>query len=707
MPIHWSIAGFCARCLRSTEGDRIRGSTLVVVLGALVAHAPTGLHAQGVRFTLAPSAEHVWWDKALGLENAPLYGARLGADFGPLVSVSGFYHLGQHLGVSRDSARTALGAFTGARRTETDVQAYGATLALRLSPARLAPFLSAGAGVTRFVPDSAVTRDLITVRLGTGLQYDPSPNLRAMVMIENARFRLDQGQLFAPTAALVLATDTKTMRSNWALSAALGLAIGGTRGDDDTDSWSAGSIPVEAFAGRLEFDDKSIQRQALVGVRTGVDVGQYVGLRAFYWQGRSGNLEERRPLQSYGGEAQLNLTRSRGPSPYLVFGAGRLDFGKDFRDRAGRGRDPETALIGGAGVALRLSDQLRLTAAVRDYLRGPQNLDSLRSTTQISNNLLYQVGVGFDFGRSHSQRKAPGREADDRRTPPDRRARRMVDTVFVDRDSLRTRRELDPRAGARTITLPAPLVGELYVRYGDSTQRTIPGRGAISSPATAANDSLVRTLRAQIDSLEAQLRAGAPAADRDAQLRTLRARIDSLALRLRDKASMPPEAVIVTAPAASRPPRTPEPAPIMQVSEVSPYVAGFGQLALGVMLDAGPILGIPALHLVPDFALGLGSDPSISLAVGAQFNFAQMTVHTPGLYQPYVRAGLGFLAASGDRDSKFGLNLAYGLTYTPERRPQTRSTDHERRTPSLFVEHQGIDFFSTNRFLLGVRVKTR
>lgn len=745
---------------------------LAAAIGAgvsLAIMAPATMHGQGVRFTLAPSGEYVWWDKSLKIEDGALYGGRLGADFGSLVSVSGFYHIGEKFGVTRDSLGAAGLPLVGPWKTNTRIMSYGGNVALRLSPARFAPFASVGAGVMRFEPDSAARRDQINYRYGGGFQYDPSPNLRAIVMVEDSRFRLAPGQLFSSTPGGISLADRRATRSNWTLSAALGVAIGGKVDEGASDEkWSTGSIPLEAFAGRLEFDDETMDNQALVGVRTGIDVGQYVGLRGFYWQGRSGDLKQREPTQSYGGEAQFNFTRSRGPSPFLVLGAGRLDYADDYRDRTGRVREDETALIAGAGVALRLSDKLRLNAAVRDYVRGPQDLDSIASTSQLTNNLMYTVGIAFDFGRTRTERArpAPRRNDDwdsresmrdrlrdslrdemrdgnrDRDGQPPRGMRgdmrgdrRVVDTVYLDRDSSRVVRGGAPRAGERMIMLPVPTVGELYVRYGDSTQTTVRARGgslmvsdsANRTPRSMPNDSLVRMLRAQVDSLEVRLREPSRNQDSEAEIRALRARIDSMDTRVRANTARPPQPNVVVMP--GNPPRDDRRSVVvigqdtvrrenivtviqpsnmaMQISEVSPYVAGFGQLAFGVMLDAGPVFGVQALRFVPDFALGVGEDASLSLAGGAQYNFADIKLSTPGLYRPYVRAGLGFLASSGDRDSEFGVNVAYGVTYSRDGTGNQAVTDADRRKPLLFVEHQGINFFSTNRFLLGLRFRTR
>lgn len=740
--------------------NRVALTTVATLALVASAAAAPDAHAQGVRFTLAPSAEYTWWDKSLGIEDAPFYGGRFGADFGSLLSLSAYYHRANGLGVARDSLLSSGVVQLGPRRTTTDISDFGGNLAIRLSTGRIAPFLSAGAGVMRFEADSMERQDQINYRYGGGIQYDATPNIRAMVMVEDSRFRLAPGTLFTSTTGGNSLAERRVTRSNWTASAGLGIAIGGaldqqTDDDERAERWSIGSVPLEAFAGRLDFDDKSLPRQALVGVRTGIDVGQFVGLRAFYWQGRSGNLRDKQSLQSYGGEAQFNFTRSRGPSPFIVLGAGRLDFGEDYRDTLGRARDVETALIAGAGVAFRLTDNFRLNVAVRDYVRGPQDLDSLATTDQLTNNLMYTVGLGFDLGRS--RKSMPSRDERDARAERERTMRdrddrddRMMtrdaellrmrrdmaarDTIVDGRDSMMVMERRVVRQNAQPpvqparptmITLPAPTVGELYIRYGDSTQRTIrvtpadAQRMSDSTTARNANDAMLRELRGQIERLEARLRtpdAAGKETVKDEEVRALRARLEALETQLRmtpPSAAATPSVVVVpsstnttSAPTTSSmsAPMMSDGASAMKIQQVSPYLAGFDQLVIGAQLDMGPLFDIASLRLVPDFAIGLGNDPSVSLAVGAQYDFGALRLSTQGTYRPYLRAGLGFLAASGDRDSEFGVNAAYGVTY---QRATPVGAAVDRRRPQYFVEHQGINFFSTNRFLVGMRFLTK
>jgi hypothetical protein len=494
--------------------------------------------------------------------------------------------------------------------------------------------------------------------------------------------------------------------------------------DPTAEHWSLASIPVEAFAGRLEFDDKSMPRQSLIGARAGIDVGNYVGLRGFYWQGRSSDLKRVALMNGYGAEAQFNFNASRGLAPFLIAGAARLDYGAAYRDTLGRTRADETALILGGGLGLRLSDAFRLNVAARDYVRGPQQLDSIATIKQLTNNWMYTVGIGYSIARSRTAAVAEPETRHDVAFLRDslRQASRSGagltrDTVRGSKDaardsigdSARDRSKAEPRTPSadapRMITLPAPTVGEIYIRYGNGTSRVFPRDGAVTpgdslkpmpmpmpnmmppAPSAAsgtspATDSLLRSMRDRIDSLEAALRR------RDARP----VMIDA-----------PTTMMVPIAPRANAQPLSGNPGDgkPTQIREVSIYVAGFDQPVIGVQADAGPVFGIEQLRFVPDFAVGLGADVSLSLAAGAQYEFPSFRLGEHATLQPHARVGLGFLAASGDRRSEFGVNVAYGLTYLGA------DTSGASRRPKLFIEHQGINFFSTNRFLLGLRFAVR
>lgn len=686
---------------------RRRVGMALAALGALVA-APA---AAQVRYTLAPSAEYTWWDDGLFLENHALFGVRLGADFGRLIGLTAYYHRANDLrvGLSRspllDSTGTAFGD------TRTDVSTLGANVTFKLGVGRVVPFVHGGAGVIRFDPSDGKRLDLINYRFGGGLQYDVASNVRGQLFVEDSRFRLDP----AAFTYLTPAAGPPTRRSNWTVGASLGFALGGALdgGGPGTDKWSLASIPIEPFVGRLEWEDSTLSRQTVAGVRTGIDVGTHFGLRAFYWQGRSDGLGDRRPIQGYGAEAQFNLTSGLGPAPYLVAGAAQLDFEDGFVDSNGATREDETALIVGGGLGIRLTDQFRLNISARDYIRSERKFDDVIAFDDLTHNWMLSAGIGFNLGRSRREVSEPRVEARmPRRTAvvesPIRT--RPADTVYV------AAAADSAVAGGRVAILPAPTTGEIYVRYGPGPSRlhrdaTGHAEAELQSTERMAPrslnqddmDDLVRRLTVVIERLLEQ---------RDATTR----RLEAEPPRTREPLAAVPEAAREREPVARRPPDTAEPdLPAdrvtmsasdnatdagIRIRSVSPYaglsVGSVSQLAAGLRADAGPVLGIDALRLVPQFALGIGGQTSIHAALGVQLNLPTFEAGTTRLVQPHARLALGGLWLTGDGASRAGLDFSYGATFDRPGRP----TDD--RAPRLFVEHQGIDMFAVNRFVVGL-----
>ena len=55
-----------------------------------------------------------------------------------------------------------------------------------------------------------------------------------------------------------------------------------------------------------------LRDQELAGLRAGIDLGRYVGVRAFYWRGTNKDFKRAESLQSWGGGMQLRLNSSPG-----------------------------------------------------------------------------------------------------------------------------------------------------------------------------------------------------------------------------------------------------------------------------------------------------------------------------------------------------------------------------------------------------------
>lgn len=515
-------------------------AALAVLTGATGAQA-----LEGLSYTFTPNAERVLWKEGIGLENEWLYGGRLAFNFGRYASLQGFY-------LMNDDVRTSLGS-TGFLDTlgnvfadqQVGLRSFGGEARFNLSNGPVVPYLTGGGGVLRINPDAGETFDQIHLRVGGGFRFELLDRLQASVYAQDLMLRMNRARLL-PVGEFGLALpedpDDGDLQHNFLVGAGVSLFLGGYDGSDETDldrafrSRFAGrplgaSVPVEPFIGRLDFDKEvGLDDQEFIGLRTGIDFGPLFGVRGYYWRGLNDDLDEAVGVQSWGGEFQYNLNPGTGLAPFLVLGAGSLDFRESFRDDEGSPRDDKVMLIGGGGVNFNLGQRLRLNAGVRDYMFTQADLEDLSNPDQLLHNLVYSAGFNFSLGgdvasdddiserarrRYGSEDRAEGNRGDgegrarvDSTWARDRWSAEERDRMLSDRDRMlserdRSRREdfergmrdrrdrrdarfsdgwvRDPDGGWRLLsgdsapgemeggrwaTLPIPEEGELYIRFG-------------------------------------------------------------------------------------------------------------------------------------------------------------------------------------------------------------------------------------------------
>jgi hypothetical protein len=459
--------------------------------------------------------------------------------------------------------------------------------------------------------------------------------------------------------------------------------------------WRGPTVPMEFFVGRQEFaSELRVPDQDIAGVRLGVDLADFVGIRGFYWRGLNEDHNGVSPLQSYGAEAQLNLNSGRGITPFLVAGVGRVDFMDEFLDEDGSQPDDQDAAILGGGARLDLG-RVGVMASARSYLfqAGDSLSDDLRSNLQLSAGLTFRLG---------SAGRRPAAVVDPRVV------RQAPDTVYVTQEGTVRRREGDAQ---QFVTIPIPREGEIYLRYGPADSATVnrrpsPGEAAVTAgqmeqlrrQVLADLEPMLRDLMAEERSELRDLvrdelqRIGAAGLTPEAEQRLLENLEARVALRVQDRVGGPDS--------VARPGR----------QGFSPRVAGWRgylggnldrprQFILGGRLDLGPLNPRnPALRVLPELAIG-GGDGGVSVHLAGNLQYDFSSVQLGGApFQPYAYGGLGFLVmtdpAPGRAEREAVLNLGYGATFPMPWRDGG---------PRMFLEHQGIDLFDLNRLLIGVR----
>lgn len=716
----------------------------------LIAGGEANALPQGLSYSLAPTIDHVMWDGELGLREASLYGGRLSLNFGRIVSLQGHYFTNNNVKTDLSAVRYDGEPIDFARDQELRINRYGADMIFNLGGGGgFVPFLRLGGGVVQFQPEASSNLDVIALSTGGGFRFAFLERFQAQLYVEDLMFRVDRQRLVPDPSSLQagLAIDPARddIRHNLVLGGNLIINLGGYPADQETEldrairSRYAGGLfgaswPIEPFVGKIKFDSHAgLDDQPYAGLRTGLNFGQLIGLRGYFWRGMNDDFNDTDPVQSYGGEAQFNLNSGQGAIPYLLLGAGQLDFLGDYRDKIDSTRSDKTMLIAGGGLGFTLGRHLRVNLAARDYIFSESDYAELSDPGKLLHNWSYSAGLTFAFGGKKANRgqvDALGRERwtpapspvqpgpaesdqiGETATPPPAPTEKAAfpyqrDTLrttefIVLPDSLPTVRTFQ---GDRVVALPVPEVGEIYIRYGQ------PGGVMIKSDHFPGSAAMADTTRP--DSTAPAVASPPLSDDERLELLTrsleerlgerLERKIDErLNVLVPNSTGSAPQTVVVSPPVQSpsttiiRGPESTGTADATGERKIFHTYTGLNvndpaQFLLGARLDAGPIANNRSLRFVPELAFGFFSKGSFMLTGNAMYNFGPF----PGSRQisPYVYAGLGLIrfGKGVDRDRTEGvLNVGYGMT-----KPVGQWIG--------FIEHQGVDLFSLNRINAGIR----
>lgn len=734
----------------------IRAMTAVAIVSLVGVSRPVA--SQGITYTLAPTAASLQWDRDLGLRNHSLYGAQASLDFERLISLQGYYLTNDRIKSAVDKLGLTGNLATQLTNQELNVRSFGANVIWKFWKGGIAPFVKTGGGIVELRPDSGRTTRQIALNAGGGVRFGADAPVHLDLYAEDMMLRMDRYALFNQGTNVIPADpDVNRLRHNFVFGASLGIPLGlntddKSREDAERVQWglTGASFTLEPFAGRLSFDDKlgadsgavALRDQELVGLRAGIDVGRYVGLRAFYWRGTDDKFKKVQSLQSWGGELQFRLNSSPGLTPYLLAGAAQLDFDDKDTTATAQISDDKLSLLLGAGVALPIGERFAVNFTARDYLFGQGNgADSVSKPSDLRNNWMFTLGLRVSVAgrsgtraaervatreqsqgaraRADSLKMVAMRDSLDRGLASGTTSLRdslmiidgrvmRVDSATLERLRKEARTDSAKRGTATTqgfITIPVPTVGEFYVRYGAPQGMTT------SFPSLQADSARL---------------SGMNPVEREAYLNRI---VDSLVTvrvnertatlaRAQSQPAQPvqPQAAPAVAPTVVTVPASPgvvieRPNRFGVVGDESRggllvYTGGTvnsgAQIVIGGRFDLGSFGGMSSnLHFAPEIAFGAGSGGRSTMVVAnALYNFRKLRLGQNNTIQPHVVGGVGFLNFSdrvGSRDGLEGvINLGYGASIPLLRKAGTR------KVPVVTFEHQGIDFFQINRLLVGL-----
>jgi hypothetical protein len=480
--------------------------------------------------------------------------------------------------------------------------------------------------------------------------------------------------------------------------------------------WGTG-FGIELFGGTWKpRDEYRMPEQDFSGVLAGLHFGRDLALRGYYWRGWNADSSDFSPIQSYGGEMQLGILGGVIVHPFLIGGAGRIDYMEDYEDLDGEPREDETTLIAGAGVAVRPLKWLELNLAARSYfLESPGPRDDWLS------NWAWSVGASFRLGGTpkksqYEQAMAAAAAAAASGTTGTQMASFPVPAgggeirVLYGADTL--------RAGDSTAMKGAMAVGVTTIEavknvvaaelaYLDAMNPDAATLGAARGPLTKPQaDTLTRRLgyrtneifdyilRGQAQAIHDAMKAEMTSrgVDEVSQVRVL-AKVDSvLNDRLAYNIARTREIRLLEDSAYARAARE---AAAASQRYLMGGIGGFNQFYLDGRASF-QAKWVKSLRLVPQATLGLFSSTTAMVGLNAQYHVTSASSVTP-----YVGFGIGALVRGGEIDGETGtsfvLNPAFGVHYASKSAALFGKT-----ATGYYLEVQGVDLFDSTRLLAGI-----
>lgn len=392
--------------------------SVALALGAII---PAKAQVSDVSFTVSPLAGYTMWNKELNLGHSPFWGVRAGFGIGPILEVRGSFERSFDLkGKLQSSGWNPLYTLGGKLEgSKVDIDRIGGEVKINLwSNTILTPYLTAGGGVLKFKYEHPITtgtylrKEQLFGALGAGLKINLSRRVALALEAKNTIFNVDPTNLYAGANI----TTQKTLQ-NWGGSASLDVYLGGRQYGKDAvtrayrssfgDGFRGLKFVVEPGVAYINFNNDSQLRDTwLLGGSAGIDLGDLVGVRGFYYRETEDatklNLKFGKTLEMYGGNFISRLNAGRGVTPYLTLGAGYMNVTNRYISKQGTEGDVKDGwfALGGAGLEIPLGRTFALYGSANAMLLESENpsLQTISSPSQVKVNWMLQTGLRINFG---------------------------------------------------------------------------------------------------------------------------------------------------------------------------------------------------------------------------------------------------------------------------------------------------------------------
>ncbi len=373
---------------------------------ALVLASAGALSAQtqDISVIVAPTVGYTSFHKNLNLGESPSVGVRAGFAVGPLFEVRGLWE--RSFNVKQIE-----------KISSTKIERLGGELKLNLwSNMLLTPYVTAGAGVMKMkYNDAAVSKNYeekqLYTALGAGLKINLTKRVALALEAKDYIFNINPNNRY-----LKAGVDGNKTLHNFGGQASLDFYLGGSLRSKDKvtrafrntfgNGFRGAKFVLEPGMAYLDFNDSSLFKDTyLLGGSAGIDFGQYLGLRGFYYQGTKNpnklDLNFGKELEMYGGNVIARLNVSRGVTPYLSLGAGYLNVKNTYTDAKG-GHDAKKGwfALGGGGLEVPLHRTVALYGEANVMLNEQDNkeVSTITNPADVKTNWMFKAGLRFNLG---------------------------------------------------------------------------------------------------------------------------------------------------------------------------------------------------------------------------------------------------------------------------------------------------------------------
>jgi len=382
---------------------------------------------RGISYTLAPTAEYVFWNDKAGIDDGLLIGGKLGFGFGEFFELRGTYMQGS--GLESNFENFGLTNYDADQFTtaEVNLRRYGGEVKANFSRGKLLPYITAGTGIQELHRSKAEETKQIYLSAGAGITLGIGDRFVLNLEARNTAYRYNTGRYLLTDAnkANFGVSNFGFQReelNNWSGAASLQIYLGGRKPGElseldkayfDTFNGGAGglNLGIEAIAGKINFADNLPYRDAtMAGASAGFDIGPYVGIRGFYWKAlEDGELTKFDDLAMYGGEVRMQLNSTGGLVPFLLIGGGQIDVGSEYESKPTNPTDTITTFLnnsedkgfamGGVGLLIPVGRNFKIFGSGRAILTSSAPINDLDAPEEIHNSWFWSAGIKLNFGK--------------------------------------------------------------------------------------------------------------------------------------------------------------------------------------------------------------------------------------------------------------------------------------------------------------------